>query len=374
MNTREIPFRVASIELAAEADRQGLLVKLIADIVNHETENGSLTAQQDNESLIFMPYWNTLEFYLKEAGFTELGHGHFSAAYSHKLLPGKVIKVGFKKEDSGAAYAAFCRMHQGRQGIPTIHDIQRHKGCYTVVLDRLRPLETSDFIWDEEQDAPEVEGQYELVKTIIEHGDSEALVCCDQREEDLAETCKEIRKFFEGIASFDMHRANAMVDDEGNVIITDPVSFTAKDVDARRTDFLIDPEDLLKEIAEVAMMRLIERCKERKAKRDPNGKWLKDRKRRWKSRKKHRKAMRKAAIEYAHLRLEMALERRNEQLAQRHMGTAMWKARWIAAKDQKEVREFEAAAAQRERNHDHRAIAMGGALAIDKILDDMLQG
>lgn len=374
MNTCTIPFRVESIKLAAEADRQGLLVSLIADIVNHETENGKLTSEQDNESLMFMPYWNTLAMYLKDAGFTELGHGHFSAAYKHNLLPHKVIKVGFKKEDSGAAYAAFCRMHQGKQGIPTIYDIQRHKGCYTVVLDELRPLVTGDCIWNEEQDAPEVESQYELVKTIIEHGPSESLVCCDQREEDLAATCEEIRKFFDGIASFDMHRANAMVDGSGNVIVTDPVSFTAKDVEEQRTDFLIDPEELLKEIEQVAERRMIERCKARKAKRDPNGKWRQSLKRRWKARKKNRKSSLKMARDYAQLRLEMARERRNEQLAKRNMGTAMWKARWIHAKDQHEVRAFEAAAAQRERNHDHRAIAMGGALAIDKLLDDMFQG
>lgn len=61
----------------------------------------------------------------------------------HELLPGRVIKVGFKKEDSGAAYVAFCRMHQGRVGIPNVYHVARHAGCYTVVLDELEPCNRS---------------------------------------------------------------------------------------------------------------------------------------------------------------------------------------------------------------------------------------
>ncbi len=117
--------------------RQPLLAALIADIVNAETSDGDDT--DSDWGLERQDYWQTLKIKAKDAGFNLLGNGHFSAAFKHELLPGKVIKVGFKKEDSGAAYVAFCRMHQGRVGIPNVYHIARHAGCYTVVLDELEP-------------------------------------------------------------------------------------------------------------------------------------------------------------------------------------------------------------------------------------------
>ena len=114
-------------------ERQPMLVALAAAIVNDETQDGELTQAKGNWGLESMDYWQTLAERMRDVGFVRLGNGHFSAAYEHALLPGKVIKVGFKKEDSGAAYAAFCRMNQGREGIPTVYDIQRHTGCYTVI-------------------------------------------------------------------------------------------------------------------------------------------------------------------------------------------------------------------------------------------------
>lgn len=302
---------IAALGLSELTKRQPMLVELIADIVNHNTENGYLTMKEGNSALTVMPYWNSLMVYLKDAGFELLGNGHFSAAFKHRLLPQKVIKVGFKKEDSGAAYAAFCRMNQGKQGIPIIHDIQRHAGCYTVVLDELRPLNidiwggfTSDDcndesvsdqfkdIWggftDDYEDESVID-QFNVVRGIISYSET-FYGGADPLINDLAETAKEIRKFFNGIASFDMHSGNAMVDSNGHVIITDPVSFTENAVDHARDDFMIDPDELLKEIEQLDELRMIERCRERKAKRDPNGKFQMARKSRIKRRRKFKKA------------------------------------------------------------------------------------
>ncbi|NLR95118.1 protein kinase, partial [Flammeovirga agarivorans] len=222
-------------------------------------------------------YWQTLKIKAKDAGFNLLGNGHFSAAFKHELLPGKVIKVGFKKEDSGAAYVAFCRMHQGRVGIPNVYHVARHAGCYTVVLDELEPCQRRE---NDEHDH-----YADLAYYFVE---------CDyapeeHNEKDIAfiETCQMIRKFFHGIASFDMHSGNIMFTKDGRPVITDPVSFSA---DRDREPFSLEPEELLAEIEQIATTKMIERCKRNKAKRDPNGELRIARRKANKERRARRKA------------------------------------------------------------------------------------
>lgn len=233
--------------------RQPLLVALIADIVNCETSDGGDT--DSDLGLERQDYWQTLKIKAKDAGFNLLGNGHFSAAFKHELLPGRVIKVGFKKEDSGAAYVAFCRMHQGRVGIPNVYHVERHAGCYTVVLDELEPCQRRG---NDEHD------HYADLAFYFVEGEPEPE---EHHEKDLAfiETCQMIRKFFYGIASFDMHSGNIMFTKDGKPVITDPVSFSA---DRDREPFSLEPEDLLAEIEQIAHDKMIERCKRNKAKRD----------------------------------------------------------------------------------------------------------
>lgn len=256
--------------------RQTMLVALIADIVNYETDNGSLTQAAGNKALEHQDWWNTLACMMKDAGFNRLGNGHFSAAYEHALLPGKVIKVGFKKEDSGAAYVAFCRMHQGLAGIPVVHDVQRHAGCYTVVMDKLLPIEGLSY---KRREHMELEALWEHVDTAVyssEKNWNEHVRLCKEEgswpkfsEYDLAviETCRKIHKFFYGIASFDMHRGNAMMDANGHLVIIDPVSFTAEDSPISKCN-AIDPEALIAEIELLAAQRVIDKAKRRKAMRN----------------------------------------------------------------------------------------------------------
>lgn len=265
--------------------RQPMLVDLLAQIVNHETQDGAITAVAGNTALERMDYWQTLAEVLKDCGFERLGNGHFSAAYKHELLPGKVIKVGFKKEDSGAAYVAFCRMHQGRAGIPTVHDVQRHAGCYTVVLDELQEYGSSD--------AEGIDDQYWCVQYAIDAGyNKERLLAEDvayTKYTALIESAIEIRKFFSGIARFDIHSGNVMVDSRGNLVITDPVSFSHD-----KEELPMDVEGLLAEVERAAQLRMIERCRERKARRDPNGRFQRSRRIRCKARRGHRKHAAKA--------------------------------------------------------------------------------
>lgn len=243
--------------------RQPLLVALMADIVNCETSDGDDT--DSDWGLERQDYWQTLKIKAKDAGFNMLGNGHFSAAFKHELLPGRVIKVGFKKEDSGAAYVAFCRMHQGRAGIPNVYHVARHSGCYTVVLDELEPCRRRE---------NETHEHYADLANYFVETDEEPE---EHHEKDLPfiETCQMIRKFFYGIASFDMHSGNIMFTKDGKPVITDPVSFSA---DRDREPFSLEPEDLLAEIEQIAHDKMIERCKRNKAKRNPLGTFQRDRK------------------------------------------------------------------------------------------------
>jgi hypothetical protein len=255
--------------------RQPLLVALIADIVNCETSDGDDT--DSDWGLERQDYWQTLKIKAKDAGFNLLGNGHFSAAFKHELLPGRVIKVGFKKEDSGAAYVAFCRMHQGRVGIPNVYHVARHAGCYTVVLDELEPCQRRE---NDEHD------HYADLAYYFVEGE------CDpedysEGDQPFIETCQMIRKFFYGIASFDMHSGNIMFTKDGKPVITDPVSFSA---DRDRESFSLEPEDLLAEIEQIAHDKMIERCKRNKAKRDPNGELRIARRKANKERRARRKA------------------------------------------------------------------------------------
>lgn len=233
--------------------RQPMLVALIADIVNCETSDGDGT--DSDCGLERQDYWHTLRLKALDAGFSLLGNGHFSAAFKHALLPGKVIKVGFKKEDSGAAYVAFCRMHQGQVGIPNVYHVARHAGCYTVVLDELEPCNRSgNHLHDHYADLA-----YYFVEGESDPADYE------EGDQPFIETCQMIRKFFYGIASFDMHSGNIMFTKDGKPVITDPVSFSA---DRDREPFSLEPEELLAEIEKVVNAKMIERCKRNKAKRD----------------------------------------------------------------------------------------------------------
>lgn len=255
--------------------RQPLLVALIAEIVNYETSDGDDT--DSDWGLERQDYWQTLKIKAKDAGFNLLGNGHFSAAFKHELLPGRVIKVGFKKEDSGAAYVAFCRMHQGRAGIPNVYHVARHAGCYTVVLDELEPCNRSgNHLHDHYADLA-----YYFVECDYEPE--------EHHEKDLPfiETCQMIRDFFCGIASFDMHSGNIMFTKDGKPVITDPVSFSA---DRDREPFSLEPEELLAEIEQIAHAKMIERCKRNKAKRDPNGELRIARRKANKERRARRKA------------------------------------------------------------------------------------
>lgn len=336
--------------------RQGMLIDLLVEMVNSETCDGELT--ELNQALEHQDWWTTLKCLTADAGFKMLGNGHFSAAYNHPLLPNRVIKVGFKKEDSGAAYTAFCRMYQGRPGIPNVYDVQRHAGCYTVVLDALKDCERFN---------NDAHYKYaEIASDIID---------CNSDEHDeltgwdgeFVETCKLIRKFFEGIASFDMHSGNIMFSNGDVPYITDPVSFSQKKDGGA---FSIDPEELIKEVEEVARQKEIDRAKARKERHEGRLEARRFKRRNRKARKAH-KAKRERML--AAWRWAERQERRNHEVAVDVLGRTNNAMLWVNMFSG-DFKALEERIALHWRNADRMAIANGLTLNIDKQLDAMLMG
>lgn len=149
---------------------------------------------------------------LEQAGYEVLGCGHFSIVVSHPAFPDIAFKASIRKEDSGVAYAAYCRANPGRH-IPVIHHMEMFKSCTVIVMPKYRPLG-----WSEEYDGP----YYAAVDGL--YGEPAS----NKRSEAVAAAA--IRKYFKGSARFDLHRQNAMWDEVNDcLILTDPVSFKSED-------------------------------------------------------------------------------------------------------------------------------------------------
>lgn len=192
-----------------------MAARVLALVSNHYTDATKCRTPEFNDS--GKNPWFRFERDLQAHGFTVLGTGHFSCAVEHPDLPGLAIKIGLKKEDSGAAYAAWARSKQGvYKSVPRILHIQRGAQAYVVIMPKY-----SDFGYDA---TTEQDNQFLQAMRVLEQGDEVAVPA--MLNKDLVLCAMDIRKFFDGIAEFDLHRGNVMLDDEGNIIITDPVSFT----------------------------------------------------------------------------------------------------------------------------------------------------
>lgn len=253
----ELKAKLAALSMApiCELDqRPASLAKLVASLVTYELQD---TFVEPDDYVNQQDWWGSYNAMMRDVlGFTCLGNGFFSAAYSHPIIPGRVIKVGFKKEDSGAAYAAFCRANQGLMGIPNVYDIQRHDDCYTVVLDHLQAYSES---------TPDLLDAKNVIKTVIMKRDSDHYEWCEPYDDytnALADTAKVIYEFFNGIAGFDLHNGNIMVNSQGQVVITDPVSYT-NGLDTSES-FRVDFDGLCEEIAAKHLAELVSRTKARK--------------------------------------------------------------------------------------------------------------
>lgn len=78
--------------------------------------------------------------YLCDKGFTYIGGGHFSLAFSHPDEPQKVYKVGLKGTSDGwIQWASYSLKHQGEALIPVIHDVTfLNDEVFVATLEKVR--------------------------------------------------------------------------------------------------------------------------------------------------------------------------------------------------------------------------------------------
>lgn len=210
-----------------------------------------------NRRLGNMRSYNLLVAELARQGYELLGNGHFAAVFTHPNIEG-VVKLGFKKEDSGAAYAAFCRSHKGVKHLPEIYDIKRFKSFYAVLMPQYMPIETGyQYGWP----LDELEKEHLIhARRALSNGADRG---CHDVFKSIVKTASLIGGHFRGVASFDLHSDNMMKRSDGTMIITDPVSFTAEDYEEEKEESWIMDDlrvyHLLNDLNKLPVRKVIER-------------------------------------------------------------------------------------------------------------------
>lgn len=302
-------------------------------------------------------------------GFKVLGGGYFSVTLGHEAFPELAIKVGLKREDSGAAYAAYCRANQGRPGIPVIHEIARWSNCYTVVMDKLQSVEGELKRGDDTpKDLRTVHylGVYDVIERAksaqsavdeLAHHLSRFADTCEQADANysaayaLFKTAEGIREFFDGIGSFDVHDGNVMMAGD-QLVITDPVSFTQG----------IKGWDVIEHGLGDIEAQCLEHFKNRKLikhnRRKNRPAYLKQKAKLYKAERKRQQ--------------RMDLMRSANRKEERHNGALMGEADkrygWMLSTPEMRNK------ARKARDADHVALICGRQLLCDKLIDSMLMG
>jgi hypothetical protein len=161
---------------------------------------------------------------LEEGGFTWLGAGHFSVVVAHRDHPERAFKFGLKKEDSGAAYAAWCRANPGDH-VPEVFHTERFQNGYFVALPLLKRYHEGEDAYMDIQYRVAVAAVHQPLTTDKEHRLAQSLGAGT-----IARTASAIGVFFAGLAQIDLHAENVMVGTYSwggkCLVITDPVSFS----------------------------------------------------------------------------------------------------------------------------------------------------
>lgn len=153
---------------------------------------------------------------LRDMGFMYCGHGYFSSVFKHADTPGVVYKLSMRTDDAYAAFALWARANPN-QHAPVFHDIQRGRRAVVFAIKEYISIDAAQLL----DQLPETFTAYHLMGRVSENKPN-ALY-----RRNLVKYLREIRKFFKGVATIDIHGENLMFDlDSKRIIVTDPVSFT----------------------------------------------------------------------------------------------------------------------------------------------------
>ena len=183
------------------------------------------------------PY--TLAKRSKPEGWSYVGKGHFSLAVAHESRPDYIFKICCCTGDGYPEYATWCvsKFNDGTHvdlcipHIPFVHrsldhvrivPVQRlrqiHRGCTTPTY----PYDSGELRDEELCDQIDMIQRYfgVLLGFTVDQDRDE----CDVPPKMLA-TLEAIVQSFKGLRDVDIHSGNVMLNDDGEMILTDPLGF-----------------------------------------------------------------------------------------------------------------------------------------------------
>ena len=184
---------------------------------------------------------NVLAECSKPEGWRYVGMGHFSLAVAHKSRPDYIFKICCRTDDGYPEYATWCvsKFNDGTHvglcipHIPFVHrslahvrivPVQRLKeihGGYTTGAD----LYDGETPYDEElcDQVGMIQQYFDVLLglAVYQDGDGDAFYVSHKMQA----TLKAIVQSFKGLRDVDIHLGNVMLNDDGEMILTDPLGF-----------------------------------------------------------------------------------------------------------------------------------------------------
>lgn len=158
---------------------------------------------------------------LRDMGFMYCGHGYFSSVFKHGDTPGVAYKLSMRTDDAYAAFALWARANPNPHA-PVFYDIQRGRRAVVFATKEYVSLNEAQLSGQ----SPATFSAYSLMGRVSENKPNTLY------RRNLVKYLREIRKFFKGVATIDIHGENLMFDpDSKRIVVTDPVSFTKSSED-----------------------------------------------------------------------------------------------------------------------------------------------
>lgn len=203
--------------------------------------------------------------HLQRGGFKSIGAGWFSEVLLHPMYDNYVIKVCTRAGDSWPMYAKYCRDNKDNPEVnfllPVIHEFIQinERGLYVAVLDRLeRADDYNQLHWNklnaEQLDQALAIGagmQTEKIGYGLDYHCKQRRDCAFRRDMTQKATYKQPdykkagRMIFDDLRLFctiDLHGGNVMLCPKtGNVIVTDPVSYSSSNEKVEEVRAALDP-------------------------------------------------------------------------------------------------------------------------------------
>ena len=175
-------------------------------------------------------------------GWRYIGEGHFSLAVAHESRPDYIFKICCRTNDGYPEYATWCvsKFNDGTNvdlcipHIPFVHRSLEHVRIVPVL--RLEEIHSDCTGNSELYDG----GLYEAINAI--GCCMYSMMGCTYQEGDeysvspkMMATLKAIVQSFKGLRGVDIHSGNVMLDDAGEMVLTDPLGFADRTGTWRKT-------------------------------------------------------------------------------------------------------------------------------------------